>query len=91
MSNKNNNSILEYQNPTKYQHNINSRKCVQCKKHKYNKRSENKINAFEYLNNDLFKVRMLMNKKMKRIKNLKERMNLNETEISKENCIKTKC
>ena len=48
MSNKNNNSILEYQNPTKYQHNINSRKCVQCKKHKYNKRSENKINAFEY-------------------------------------------
>ena len=30
-------------------------------KRKYNKRSENKINAFEYLNNVLFKVRMLMN------------------------------
>ena len=30
-------------------------------KNKYNKRSENKINAFEYLNNVLFKVRMLMN------------------------------
>ena len=50
--------------------NINSinKNRVQCKKSKYNKRSENKINAFEYLNNDLFKVRMLMNMIIKTIR-----------------------
>ena len=37
-------------------------------KSKYNKRSENRINAFEYLNNDLFKVRMLMNMIIKTIR-----------------------
>ena len=43
--------------------NINSinKNRVQCKKVNNNKCSENKINAFEYLNNVLFKVRMLMN------------------------------
>ena len=41
---------------------------VQCKKVNNNKRSENKINAFEYLNNDLFKVRMLMNMIIKTIR-----------------------
>ena len=39
--------------------NINKKSCTM-QKSKYNKRSENKINAFEYLNNVLFKVRMLM-------------------------------
>ena len=41
---------------------INKESCTM-QKSKYNKRSENKINAFEYLNNVLFKVRMLMNMK----------------------------